>query len=210
MLLTKQQEYILNVLHRLGCIRMDQLTMVVYNKFSTPTLEGAERIVQASLRQLRSCHSTLRVEDNIACFTNRGLNMDLLEAITIMLELGGCAVFDFNAETSPILLRFVVDRPKLAAFAVVKNEHKPIPPKFYPAEKVIILLRREERPQLFPVQNPLTVPTFAILSALTGKPPLQVNMPAASSAICRTEPSACAPTPSTTPMPLSPLETRSS
>ena len=80
--------------------------------------------------------------------------MDLLEAITIMLELGGCAVFDFNAETSPILLRFVVDRPKLAAFAVVKNEHKPIPPKFYPAEKVIILLRREERPQLFPVQNP--------------------------------------------------------
>lgn len=154
MLLTKQQEYILDALHRLGCIRMDQLTMMVYNKFSTPTLEGAGRITRASIRQLQSCHSTLRMEDNVVYFTNRGLDPSLLEAITIMLELGGCAVFDFNAETSPILLRFVVDRPKLAAFAVVKNEHKPIPPRFYPAEKVIILLRREERPHLFPIQNP--------------------------------------------------------
>lgn len=154
MLLTKQQEYILDALHRLGCIRVGQLAMLVHNKFSTPTLEGAERIVHASLRQLRSCHSTLRVEDDIACLINRGLNMELLEAITIMLELGGCAVFDFSAEPSPILLRFVVDRPKLAAFAVVKNDHKPIPPHFYPAEKVIILLQPEDRPQPFPISNP--------------------------------------------------------
>ena len=154
MLLTKQQEYILDVLHRLGCIRIDQLTMMVYNKFSTPTLEGAGRITRASVRQLQSCHSTLRMEDNIVYFTNRELDPNLLEAITIMLELGGCAVFDFNTEKPPILLRFVVDRPKLAAFAVVKNEHKPIPPRFYPAEKVIVLLHRDERPKPFPISNP--------------------------------------------------------
>ena len=117
-------------------------------------MEGARRITQASIRQLQSCHSNLRMEDNVVYFTNRGLDPSLLEAITIMLELGGCAVFDFNTEKSPILLRFVVDRPKLAAFAVVKNEHKPIPPRFYPAEKVIILLHRDERPQPFPIQNP--------------------------------------------------------
>jgi len=94
------------------------------------------------------------MEDDVVYFTNRGLDPDLLDAITIMLELGGCTVFDFNAEISPILLRFVVDRPKLAAFAVVKNEYKPIPPRFYPAEKVIVLLHRDERPKPFPISNP--------------------------------------------------------
>ena len=136
-------------------LNFKQMVLVmVHNKFSTPTLEGAKRIVHASPRQLKSCHSTMRIEDDVVYFTNRGLAPNLLESITIMLELGGCAVFDFNAETSPILLRFVVDRPKLAAFAVVKNEHKPIPPHFYPAEKVIILLQPEDRPQPFPISNP--------------------------------------------------------
>ena len=153
MLLTKQQEFMLEVLHRLGCIRTEQLSILLRQKFAIPTQEAAERITYAALQQLKHCHSALRTEQDIAYFTGWGIEPDRLEAISVMLELVGDALFDFAAETPPVLLRFVVEQPKPTAFAVVKNSHNILPPHVFPAEKVIILLHEGERPSAFPISN---------------------------------------------------------
>ena len=153
MLLTIQQEYILEVLNRVGCIRTEQLTRLVRWKFEIGTADAADRITQASLQQLRHCYATLRLEQEVVFYASRGIDHDRLEAIQIMLELGGQHLFDFVAATPPILLRFVVEQAKLTAFAVAQNSRSFLPPHFFPEEKVIILLRKEERPTPFPIEN---------------------------------------------------------
>ena len=153
MLLTKQQEFMLDVLYRLRCIRVEQLSVLLRQKFSLPTQMAAERITYAALQQLKHCHSALRIEEEVAYFSGWGMEPDRLEAISVMLELVGDALFDFAAETPPVLLRFVVEQPKPTAFAVVKNSHSILPPHFFPAEKVIILLHEGERPSAFPISN---------------------------------------------------------
>lgn len=153
MLLTRQQEFMLEVLKRLGCIRTEQMAVLLRQKFAIFSQAAAERIVHAALLQLKHCNSALRMEQDIACFAGWGIDPDRLDAISVMLELVGDALFDFAAETPPILLRFVVEQPKPAAFAVVRNRHDHLPPHFFPAEKVIILLHEGERPSFFPVDN---------------------------------------------------------
>ena len=153
MLLTKQQEFMLVVLQRLGCIRIEQLTILVQQKFSITSKSAAERIVHAALQQLRHCCSNLRMEQDIVCFSSWGIKQDHFEAINVMLELVGDALFDFAAETPPILLRFVVEHPRPTAFAVVKNSRSGLPPPLFPAEKVIILLHEGEQPTPFPISN---------------------------------------------------------
>lgn len=153
MLLTRQQEFMLDVLHRLGCIRTEQLAALVRQKFAISSQATAERMVHAALLQLKHCNSALRMEQDIVCFAGWEIEPDRPDAISVMLELVGDTLFDFAAETPPILLRFVVEQPKPAAFAVVRNRHDRLPPHFFPAEKVIILLHEGERPSSFPVDN---------------------------------------------------------
>ena len=153
MLLTKQQEFMLEVLRRLGCVRIEQLARLLRQKFAIPTQETAERITCAALSQLQHCQSSLRTEQDIAYFTGWEIEPDRLEAISVMMELVGDALFDFSAETPPVLLRFAVEQPKPTAFAVVKNSPGTLSPRFFPSEKIIILLREGERPSAFPIQN---------------------------------------------------------
>lgn len=153
MLLTRQQEFMLEVLKRLGCIRTEQLAVLVRQKFSISSQAAAERMVHAALLQLKYCNSALRMEQDLVCLAGWGIEPDRLEAIRVMLELVGDALCDFAAETPPILLRFVVEQPKPAAFAVVTNNRSGLPPHFFPAEKVIILLHKGERPSVFPIDN---------------------------------------------------------
>ena len=153
MLLTRQQEFMLEVLKRLGCIRTEQMAVLLRQKFAISSQAAAERIVHAALLQLKHCNSALRMEQDIACFAGWGIDPDRPDAISVMLELVGDALFDFAAETPPILLRFVVEQPKPTAFAVVKNSTGVLSPHFFPAEKVIILLQEGERPSAFPISN---------------------------------------------------------
>ena len=153
MLLTKQQEFMLEVLRRLGCIRIEQLAVLLRQKFAIPTKEAAERITYAALQQLQYCQSSLHIERDITYFAGWSIEPSRLEAISVMLELVGDALFDFSAETPPVLLRFVVEQPKPTAFAVVRNSSSTLSPHFFPTEKVIILLQEGERPSALPIHN---------------------------------------------------------
>ena len=149
MLLTRQQEYMLEVLNRLGCIRTEQLAQLVRRQFSIPSQESAQRIVHAALRQLAHGNTELRLDEDIAFLGRSGIDHDHLEAVGVMLELADDALPDFAAEP-PILLRFVIRQKQ---FAVV-SQHPPLMlPRFLPSEKVIVLQQTHERPTPWAIPN---------------------------------------------------------
>ena len=150
MLLTRQQEYMLEVLNRLGCIRTEQLAQLVRRQFSIPSQESAQRIVHAALRQLAHGNTELRLDEDIAFLGRSGIDHDRLEAIDVMLELADASLPDFAAEKPPVLLRFIIRQKR---FAVV-SQHQPLMlPRFYPSEKVIVLQQSHERPTPWAIPN---------------------------------------------------------
>ena len=141
------------VLQRLGCIRIEPLTILIQQKFSITSRSAAERVVHAALQQLWHCCSNLRTEQDIVYFSSCGIKQDHLDAINVMLELVGDSLFDFATETPPILLRFVVEHPKPTAFVVVNNSRSGLPPTFFPAEKSSSCSTKANNPRPFPSET---------------------------------------------------------
>ena len=54
MLLSVQQKYILAVLRELGCLRKEQLCLLLQGRFDWPDFETAQRRTEAMLRQLHN------------------------------------------------------------------------------------------------------------------------------------------------------------
>lgn len=124
MLLSVQQKYILEVLHKLGCVRRDQLHALVRGKFQRPDFGIDEARMTAMLRQLRSGLGDFHVDGNFVYLARDQPDAARLEAIDIMLELSEGAPQGFTVKVdSPRLLRFALDGDKLKLFSVTKLSH---------------------------------------------------------------------------------------
>lgn len=152
MLLTRQQEFLLEVLKRLGCARPAQLAILLHRKFSLGSLNAAERMARAALRQLQYGNAGVRLEQGLAIFENRTPDGHLPDAIDVMLELSENVPISFSAEQPPILLRFSVQQNRVYTFAVAESSHA-LPSAIQPLENVVILLSQEERPVNLPIGN---------------------------------------------------------
>lgn len=153
MLLTKQQEFLLEILGRLGCARLQQLAVLVQRQFSLGSLDAAERMVRAALRQLQYGNTGVRLEQDLAALGTKSPDSKFLDAIDVMLTLYENVPISFTAEHSPILLRFSVQQNRVHTFAVVKSSQSLLLVNFHPLEKVVILLSQDERPMNLPIEN---------------------------------------------------------
>ena len=153
MLLTKQQEFLLEILGRLGSARLQQLAVLVQRQFSLGSLDAAERIVRAALRQLQYGNAGVRLERDFAALENRVPDNRLLDAIDVMLELSENVPISFTAEQQPLLLRFSVQQNRVHTFAVVESSQSLLLVNFQLLEKVVILLSQDDRPMNLPIGN---------------------------------------------------------
>ena len=154
MLLTRQQEFLLEVLGRLGCARLRQLAVLVQRQFSLGSPETAERVVRAALRQLQYGNTGVCLEPDRAILGNKAPDNRFLDAIDVMLALSENVPLCFSAEQPPVLLRFAAEQKHVHAFAVVENRPSLLLPSFSPSEKVVLLLSRKDRPIQLPMENP--------------------------------------------------------
>ncbi len=107
MLLTVQQREILNMLRKLGCVRTDQLLVLVRKNFP----KVSERGLDAMLRQLRTGRNDVRLEGELVRLSGTPPSRLCLEAIDVMLELAEGAPEDFTARVErPALLRFALGK----------------------------------------------------------------------------------------------------
>ena len=158
LLLTKQQRYVLEVLDKLGSLRMEQLTALIRAKFCGEKPEVAPRLTEAMLRQLRFGNADLRVDGEIISRPNARSDPLVHEAVSIMLELSGGAPLDFSArQTPPVLLRFSTAGSRIALFAVLPADAFQSPPGRQPAlsptERVILLGQGGDAPAALPIAN---------------------------------------------------------
>ena len=124
MLLSVQQKYILEALRKLGCVRTDQLHVLVQGKFQRPGFEIGEVRMTAMLRQLRSVLGDFHVDGDFVYLARGQPDSMRLEAIDIMLELSEGAPQDFTVKVdSPRLLRFGLGGDKLKLFSVARLSH---------------------------------------------------------------------------------------
>lgn len=159
MLISKQQQYMLDVLHRLGSIREDQLAILLKTRFFPDGKLLPHGFVNTLLRQFACCNIDLRLDRNVVSLPHKVSDPNLLEAIDIMLELSQNSPLEFwAAETGPVLLRFSVAGKRISLFAVLheddlKGTDVRAPPSLGPTERVVILLSGEGRPPDFHVPN---------------------------------------------------------
>lgn len=153
MLLTKQQEFLMEILGRLGCARLQQLAVLVQRQFSLGSLDAAERMVRAALRQLHYGNTGVRLEQDLAALGSRTPDSKFLDAIDVMLTLYENVPISFTAEHSPILLRFSVQQNRVHTFAVVESSQSLLLVNFQLLEKVVILLSQDDRPMNLPIGN---------------------------------------------------------
>ena len=153
MLITNQQRFILDTLQRLGCIRIDQMVVLLKARFSLDSLARAARVTRAAVRQLRMANATVREEDDTIHLPRQPPNEQMLRAIDVMLELsdgspGGCAV-----GTAPILLHFAADPAHTHIFAVVHSSQVFCLPSLGDKERVIILIDSKDQIKKLPIPN---------------------------------------------------------
>ena len=117
--LSIQQQYILDVLRKLGVVRKDQLHTLVRGKFQRPNFEVNAARMEAMLRQLRAGLGEFCTDGDFVYLARGQPDALRLEAIDVMLELSEGAPQDFNARLdSPRLLRFAIGGDKLRLFSV--------------------------------------------------------------------------------------------
>ena len=131
MLLSLQQKYILEVLRKLGCIRQDQLYVLVRSKFQSPNFEVSDARMESMLRQLRSGLGDFHVDGDFVYLTQGQPNTSRLEAVSVMLELSKGTPQDFTTKVeAPRLIRFTLGGDKLKLFSVALLVHISDPQQF--------------------------------------------------------------------------------
>ena len=152
-LISKQQRFMLDVINRLGCIRKDQLSELVKSEFCSIKPEVAPRLVNSAMNQLLYGNVQIRRDGEVYRLPHVKPDPKLLEAIDVMLELGGAMLIDYRAGAPPVLLRFVVEGEKVRSFTVlpmytdVGNMH------IDRTERIILLFDGQGQPSALPVSN---------------------------------------------------------
>lgn len=158
-LLSKQQKYILDCLNALSCLRKPQLEAMLKARFFPEGQPMREGWLDNQLRLLSYGNYELVREDGKVYLPGRKNSSQTLEAIDVMLELSGGKPLEPHIYASgPVLLRFAVDGPKPAVFAVAGGDictNGRGPPVFGDSERVVIMLSPGERPPELPTANPI-------------------------------------------------------
>lgn len=117
MLMSIQQKYILEVLHKLGCIRRNQLLVLVREKFRRPDLVVTKERLNAMLQQMRSMTSDVRLDEEFVFLHGKMPDARMLEAVDVMLELTEGTLRDFFCVEwqKPKLLYFFMGQKSSAA-----------------------------------------------------------------------------------------------
>lgn len=119
MLLSIQQQYILEVVRALGYVQRRQLHLLVSRQFQAQGREISESGMNAMLRQLKVCCQDVRLDDHGIGIAGVQPDPHHMEAVDIMLELSEDRPTEFHLGPSvPLLLRFVLGGPKVRLFAV--------------------------------------------------------------------------------------------
>lgn len=119
MLLSIQQQYILEVARKLGYIQRRQLHILLRNRFQRQGREISEAGMNAMLRQLRVGCQDVQLDDQGIWIAGVQPDPRRLEAVEVMLELSGEALAEFHlGPSTPLLLRFALGDPKVRLFAV--------------------------------------------------------------------------------------------
>ena len=154
MLITKQQRFILDALERVGGLRKDQIVTLLRPAFCAEKPEAAPKIAAAALRQLSNCN--VRLCDDGAVIYLHGTqrpDLKLLDAVDVMLQLGGAELTDYWKGNAPVLLRFCVQAQKVRAFSVASYGPDVFTAAFPSHERIILLFDGQSQPQALPVSN---------------------------------------------------------
>ena len=159
MLLSKQQQYVLDVLRRLGCARETQLQALLQARFFPPDKAVPPGFLEAMLRQLRCGSVQVRRQEDVIFLPERPPDERLLEAVDVMLQLSGAAPSDFWTEDKgAVLLRFSIAGKRVGLFAVLHTDDLigpdvRAPPAVSGAERVVVLLSSDSSPPVLPIPN---------------------------------------------------------
>lgn len=153
MLLTRQQRFILDTVGRLGCIRYDQLAILLRKAFLLEDRARAERIARAAARQLCRANLGIREAGNVLHLPRQPPDEQMLRAIDVMLLLTEGAPSGYQRGTVPVLLRFAVGEGKVRTFSVLQQGRGcPLPP-LDSWERLIILANDPQELQELPLPN---------------------------------------------------------
>lgn len=153
MLLTNQQKFLLEALHKLHCARIDQLARLLMVPFQLDDQARAERIVRGSMRQLQYGDGRVLISGDTIHLPGAEPNRKQLDAVDVMLQLSEAAPLDYTLATPPIILRFSIQGAKVQVFSVLEGTENIHLTCFGPAERLIILLRKDEIATPIPISN---------------------------------------------------------
>ena len=154
MLLTKQQKYLLAVLEQLGCAEQRQLAALLQKMFAFSSLDDAERVTNACVRQMQM-GGLLQISDGLITQTGGQLNTQQIEAIDVMLELSAAQPESFYAVDKHILLRFSLGEPNFKQFVIVSGSDPPPEREIRQDEKIIVMLPNSIKPEAFSYTRPV-------------------------------------------------------
>ena len=159
MFLSKQQQYVLYVLRRLGCVRNKQMEALLKTRFFPPEKAIPSGFLDAMLRQFRCGNIEVYRQGDTIFLPGNPPDGQLLEAIDVMLELSGADPSDFWAVgKGQVLLRFSVSGRRVTLFAVLRTgdllgpDARP-PPVLSGAERVVVLLADGSPPPVLSIPN---------------------------------------------------------
>ena len=153
MLLTNQQKFLLDVLHRLHYARIDQLARLLMVPFLLDDQVRAERIVRGAMRQLQYGDGRVLINGNLVQQPGVVPNRKQLEAVDVMIQLSDAAPLDYILPTPPVLLRFSIQGTKVQVFSIWEYTANASLPCFDPSERLIVLLGKDDTVTSIPVPN---------------------------------------------------------
>ena len=153
MLITKQQQFILDALEKAGGLREDQIVTLLCKTFCAGKPEAASKIAESALRQLLHCNVRLSLENHVFFLPEAGPEERRLDAVDVMLQLAGGKPIEFWRGKPPVLLRFYVLDQKMQIFSVLDAKTGTPDCAFPPQERIILLFDGQGQPQTLPVSN---------------------------------------------------------
>lgn len=144
MILSRQQQYILEILNRLGCAQKRQLDILLAARFFPEGKAPPDCFTDILLRQLAFCNVEVRADGDVLFLRDAARNVNMPEAIDVMIELSRGKPRDFcRGDAEPVLLRFAAEGE--ARFAVLNcggAAHTSVrgPPRFLPDEIAVVLI----------------------------------------------------------------------
>ncbi len=151
MLLTLHQEYLLSLLQNLGGARIDQLAELMY-RTSALDSNTVYSITRAAIRQMEFGNTGVHLNGEIVTFGGTSPKVSFYTAVDAMLALSQGKILSCAAQQPPLLLRFTIQEPKPAAFAVMESQTMQMP-ALSPGEIVVVLQNDDRKPTRLPIPN---------------------------------------------------------